>query len=152
MSIAPQLRKVFLMDLIQGLSITFKRQAPKDCQTEQYPQERPMIADRFRGQPMMKLGENGESLCIGCNLCALACPENLITMKSDRDPVTKKKVMTTYVYDVSRCMFCGLCEEACPTESLKLGTGYEMALYSREGMVLDRQVLEHRTAPEPYEK
>lgn len=152
MSIAPLLRKIFLVDLLKGLSITFKYQDPKDCQTEQYPQERPVIADRYRGQPLMKLGENGESLCIGCNLCALACPENLITMKSDRDPVTKKKVMTTYVYDVSRCMFCGLCEEACPTESLKLGTGYEMALYSREGMVLDREVLEHRKDPERYEK
>jgi NADH-quinone oxidoreductase subunit I len=153
MSIAPLLRKVFLLDLLKGLSITFKYQTPKETQTAQYPQERPQIADRFRGQPLMKLDPvTGDSLCIGCNLCALACPENLITMKSERDPVTKKKVMTTYVYDVSRCMFCGLCEEACPTESLKLGQGYEMALYSREGMVLDRQVLEHRTDPEPYDK
>ena len=152
MSIAPLLRKIFLVDLLKGLSITFKYQDPKDCQTAQYPQERPVIADRYRGQPLMKLDAEGKSLCIGCNLCALACPENLITMKSDRDPVTKKKVMVSYVYDVSRCMFCGLCEEACPTESLKLGQGYEMALYSREGMVLDRQVLEHRTDPEPYEK
>ncbi len=152
MSLVPLLRKIFLIDLLKGLSITFRYQDPEEIQTEQYPQERPTIADRYRGQPLMKLGENGETLCIGCNLCALACPENLIKVTADRDPVTKKKVMTGYVYDVSRCMFCGLCEEACPTESLKLGQGYEMVLYSREGMVLDRPVLEHRKDPEPYDK
>ena len=59
MSISPLLRKIFLVDLLKGLSITFKYQDPKDCQTEQYPQERPVITDRFRGQPLMKLGENG---------------------------------------------------------------------------------------------
>jgi NADH-quinone oxidoreductase subunit I len=152
MSIAPLLRKIFLVDLLKGLSITFKYQNPKDCQTEQYPQVRPVIADRYRGQPLMKLDENGKSLCIGCNLCALACPENLITMKSDRDPVTKKKVMTTYVYDVSRCMFCGLCEDACPTDALELTQDFEMAQYNREGLIWDRAKLEHGPEPTIYKK
>ena len=41
-------------------------------------------------------------------------------------------------------MFCGLCEEACSTDALELTQDYEMALYSREGMVLDQAALEAR--------
>ena len=42
-------------------------------------------------------------------------------------------------------MFCGLCEEACSTDALELTQDYEMALYSREGMVLDRSRAGART-------
>jgi NADH-quinone oxidoreductase subunit I len=49
-------------------------------------------------------------------------------------------------------MFCGLCEEACPTNSLKLSPEYELALYTREGMHLDRDKLEHGIPRKEYEK
>ncbi len=49
-------------------------------------------------------------------------------------------------------MFCGLCEEACPTDALELTPDYEMALYSREGMVLRQEVLEDGLEPKGYEK
>ena len=75
MSIAPLLRKVFLVDLIKGLSVTFKYQAPSEIVTEQYPLERPEIAERYRGQPRMNVNpDTGETLCLACELCALACP------------------------------------------------------------------------------
>ena len=34
-------RKVFLIDLLQGLKVTFRYQDPKEIYTEQYPMERP---------------------------------------------------------------------------------------------------------------
>jgi NADH-quinone oxidoreductase subunit I len=45
------LRRVFLVDLFKGMWVTFRYQAPKNIYTEQYPQERPMVAERYRGGP-----------------------------------------------------------------------------------------------------
>ncbi len=151
MSIAPLLRKVFLVDLLKGLSVTFRYQAPGEIVTEQYPLERPEIAERYRGQPRMNVNpDTGETLCMACELCALACPEKLIKITSERNPVTKKKELRTFVYDTSRCMFCGLCEEACPSDALELSQDYEAALYSREGFILDRERLEKGPSPTVY--
>ena len=56
---------------------------------EQYPSERPKVAERYRGAPRLNINpENGETLCISCNLCALACPENLIVVTSVRNEQT----------------------------------------------------------------
>jgi NADH-quinone oxidoreductase subunit I len=44
-------------------------------------------------------------------------------------------------------MFCGLCVESCSTDCLELSQDYEMATYSREGLILDRARLE--CGPEP---
>jgi NADH-quinone oxidoreductase subunit I len=150
MSLSPLLRKVFLVDLLKGLRVTFKYQHPKEIYTEQYPLERPEIAERYRGLPRMNVNpDTGETLCIACDLCAKACPEHLIVVESERDPVTKRKVLTNYTYDISRCMFCGLCEEACSTDALELSQDYEIAQFGREGLVLDRKRLE--AGPEPTE-
>jgi NADH-quinone oxidoreductase subunit I len=152
-SLAPILRKVLLLDLLKGLSVTFKYQHPKEVCTEQYPMERPEIAERYRGIPRLNNHpDTGETLCIACDLCALACPEHLIVVKSERNPETKKKVMTSWTYDASRCMFCGLCEDACPTDSLELSQDYEFATYDRDHFVLDRAMLEQGTQPTVYEK
>src|ERR1035438_259829 len=79
------LKKIFLVDLFQGLFVTFRNQNPKYIYTEQYPAERPKVAERYRGAPRLNNNpENGETLCISCNLCALACPENLIVVTGNR--------------------------------------------------------------------
>ena len=153
MSLSPLLRKVFLVDLVKGLSVTFHNQSEKERITEQYPLERPVVFERYRGQPRLNVNpDSGESLCIVCNLCALACPEQLIVVKGERNPTTKRKEVVSWTYDLSRCMFCGLCEEACSTDALELTQDYEMALYSRDGMVLDQTALEHGQEPVRYAK
>ena len=94
MSVSPLLRKVFLVDLVKGLSVTFHNQSEKERITEQYPLERPVVVERYRGQPRLNVNpDTGESLCIVCNLCALACPEQLIVVKGERNPVTKRKAL-----------------------------------------------------------
>jgi len=153
--------RLLLFDLIKGLALTLKYHNKsllepreggnpnKGIYTEQYPRERPRIAERFRGAPRLNLNpETGETLCIACNLCAMACPENCIEVGAYSRPVLedgkprKKKVLTTFIFDTSRCMFCNLCAEACPTDCLELTQEFELASYSRSSFVWDREMLE----------
>ena len=134
------LKKIFLADLFQGLWVTFRNQDPKLIYTE-----------RYRGAPRLNINpDNGETLCIACNLCALACPESLIVVTSERNEETKRKELTTFTYDTSRCMFCGLCEDACPVDALELTQDFEMATYTRDGQIWDRQMLEEGPKPTQY--
>jgi NADH-quinone oxidoreductase subunit I len=145
------LRTVFFVDLLEGLRVTFGYQPTKFVVTEQYPAERPKIAERFRGAPRLNNNpDTGETLCIACNLCAVACPENLIVVGSERNEQTRRKELTTFTYDISRCMFCGLCEDACPVDALELTQDFELASYSREGAIWDRQMLEEGPKPTRY--
>ncbi len=147
------LNKLFLVDLIKGLSLTFRYQHPKEVYTEQYPLQRPQVAERYRGAPRLNVNpDTNETMCIACDLCALACPERLIVVSSERNPATKRKELTTFTYDLSRCMFCGLCEDACPTDALELTQDFEIASYNRNGMIWDRKTLEQGPQPTEYKK
>ena len=54
------LKKIFLVDLFQGLWVTFRNQNPKYIYTEQYPAERPKVAERYRGAPRLNINpDNG---------------------------------------------------------------------------------------------
>jgi NADH-quinone oxidoreductase subunit I len=155
------IRRLFLLDLFKGLGLTLKYNAralyePREggnpnqaIYTEQYPLERPRVSERFRGAPRLNLDpETGGTLCIACDLCALACPVDCIEVGSirrevrDGDKVNKKKVLTTFIFDTSRCMFCNLCSEACPTDCLELTQSFELAVYHRSGFRWDREMLE----------
>jgi NADH-quinone oxidoreductase subunit I len=151
MTMIALVKKIFLVDLLAGLWVTFRNQHPKYIYTEQYPAERPQVAERYRGAPRLNINpDNGQTLCIACDLCALACPENLIVVGSERNLETKRKELTFFTYDLSRCMFCGLCEDACPVDALELTQDFELASYTREGMIWDRQMLEEGPRPTPY--
>ena len=154
-----KLKRFFFGDLIAGLKLTLKYNwgALTDknsvsgfgIYTEQYPKVRPEVAPRFHGSPRLNMDpETYETLCIACNLCALACPEDCIdVIPMDIEIVTagkerKKKVLDEFIFDTSRCMFCALCQEACPTSCLELTQDFELATYSRAGFVWNRQLLE----------
>src|SRR5579863_8205423 len=153
MGLPSLLRKVFLVDLLQGLKITFRYQDPREVYTEQYPLERPQVAERYRGAPRLNVNpDTDETMCIACDLCALACPENLIVVSSARNENTRRKELTDFTYDLSRCMFCGLCEDACPVDALELTQDFELASYTREGWIWDRKTLEKGPQPTQYQR
>jgi NADH-quinone oxidoreductase subunit I len=118
--------------------------------TIRYPEQKKQRADRFRGRHELRTYENGLEMCIGCELCQVACPANVITvLAAENDPNNPHSPGERYGYkyqvDLLRCIFCGLCEEACPTECLHLTQEFEMANYSRESLVLQKDQLVNRT-------
>ena len=52
------LRKMLFVDLMKGLKVTFRNQDPKEAITEQYPLQRPQVAERFRGAPRLNNNPN----------------------------------------------------------------------------------------------
>ena len=50
---------------------------------------------------------------------------------------------TRSVYQIhkTRCIFCGYCEEACPVSAIFMGKDYELAVYSNEDFIWDKQDL-----------
>jgi NADH-quinone oxidoreductase subunit I len=77
-------------------------------------------------------------------------PENLIVVTSVRTEQTRGKDLTTFTYDLSRCMFRGVCEDACPVDALELTQDFELASYTREGGIWNRQMLEEGLRPTQY--
>ncbi|HQY17421.1 MAG TPA: 4Fe-4S binding protein [Ferruginibacter sp.] len=107
---------------------------PKEIITQQYPDEMPVIAERFRGEVVLMHDENNEHACTGCTACELACPNGSIKIvtKFDISPEgKKKKAIDKFVYHLEMCTMCNLCVEACPTSAIKMDTAYEHSVFDR---------------------
>ena len=70
MGIPSLLRKIFMVDLLQGLKVTFRYQDPREIYTEQYPLERPQVAERYRGAPRLNVNPTRMRPCALPATCA----------------------------------------------------------------------------------
>lgn len=143
--------------LAKGLGVTLKALFRKKT-TYQYPNTKKPRSARYRGRHELRRYADGLEMCVGCELCQVACPANAITVQAaENDPQNPHSPGERYAYkyevDLLRCIFCGYCEEACPTEALHLTQDFELAGFSREELVLGRATLVNQhtsdfTAPE----
>lgn len=138
------LKKVFFVDMIQGLFVTFNYTFSKTV-TLRYPDEEKWIPyKRFRGLHTLNRNEEGKELCVGCELCQKSCPTQCITVIPMEDKTGKgiaDRVAYRWEINLLRCMYCGLCEDACPTEALKLGREYELATTSMQRQLRTKEEL-----------
>ena len=65
------------LDSVKGFAVTF-RQILKKPITQQYPEYKRPVYPRFRGRHRLWRHENGLEKCVGCSLCAAACPADCI--------------------------------------------------------------------------
>jgi NADH-quinone oxidoreductase subunit I len=106
----------------------------KEIITQQYPDVKPALADRFKGEVVMPHDESNEHACTGCTACELACPNGtikIITKFETGADGKRKKALDTFVYHLELCTLCNLCIIACPTDAIKMAQTYEHSVFDR---------------------
>ena len=131
--------------LRKGFGLTFKSMFRPSSTTE-YPDTRRDTAPRFHGRHVLNRWPDGLEKCVGCELCAWACPADAIFVRGeDNTPQARfspgERYGADYQINYLRCIFCGLCIEACPTRALTMTNEYELSADKREDFIFTKEML-----------
>jgi len=123
-----------------GMKVTITQMVSPTV-TLQYPHVKKPMPERVRNRLYMNFDD-----CIGCELCAKACPVDCIDIEVLKAPPTenlgetstkqKKRIyVTKFDIDIAKCCYCALCVYPCPTECLKMTDVYEFSEYDRHNLI-----------------
>jgi NADH-quinone oxidoreductase subunit I len=139
-------------ETLRGLKTTFAR-VVEGVHTIQYPEQKVPVYPRFRGRHKLHRfeesaggGHAGLEKCVGCSLCAAACPSDCIrVVAAENTPEHRvsagERYAAVYEINISRCIFCGYCEVACPFDAITMGHDFEMSDYNRSDLIFTKEML-----------
>ena len=105
------------------------------------------VYPRFRGRHKLhRFEDTGLEKCVGCSLCAAACPADCIrVVAAENTPENRvsagERYAAVYEINLSRCIFCGYCEVACPFDAITMGHDFEMSDYNRSDLIFTKEML-----------
>lgn len=129
-----------IISVLYGMKVTIVHLFNRPV-TIQYPVEKKLIPARARNRLFNKIED-----CIGCGICARACPVQCITITTEKrepdeppvfasDGTPIKLRVTQFDIDMSLCCYCGLCAHPCPTSCLTMTDEYEYSVYDKKELV-----------------
>lgn len=74
-----------LLSPLAGYGVTISSMF-RPVETERYPFEKPRVMPRFHGRHQLNRYDDGLEKCIGCELCAWACPADAIYVEAAPTP------------------------------------------------------------------
>jgi NADH-quinone oxidoreductase subunit I len=136
-----------LPQAVRGFWVTFRTMFKKVV-TEQYPEDAAKFPPkpRFHGRHQLNRWSDGLEKCVGCELCAWACPADAILVQGDSNTEEERfspgeRYGRVYQINYTRCIFCGLCIEACPTRALTMTNVFELADNNRADLIFEKKDL-----------
>jgi NADH-quinone oxidoreductase subunit I len=133
------------MNVIRGFATTFKHLLEEPV-TTQYPEQEAPLMMRYKGRHHLRRYDNGLEKCIGCSLCAAACPADAIWVEAAENSDDERyspgeRYAKTYEINMLRCIFCGYCEDACPTQAIELGHEFQLTFTDRADAIFTKEML-----------
>ena len=138
-----------LFPQVAGFGVTFSTMFRK-LETEEYPEVKRPTQPRYHGRHQLNRHPDGLEKCVGCELCAWACPADAIYVEGANNDDSEggsgrfspgERYGRVYQINYLRCIFCGLCIEACPTRALTMTNVYELADDRRDKLIFEKHQL-----------
>src|SRR6476661_8480055 len=116
--------RLYLPAIIGGFKVTLRHFFKKKV-TMQYPEERWVVPDGYRGAPYLVKDQEGRTKCVSCQLCEFVCPPKAIRItppgpEGSPEVGNVEKAPKEFEINMLRCIFCGYCQEVCPEEAIFL--------------------------------
>ena len=96
-SFSDWLKTLTFYELLVGMKATLTHLLNYKPITLQYPHEKRLLPDNYRGMLALLRYDDGTEKCVGCDLCEAACPSRVIRVNQNKknknkiDKTNKKK-------------------------------------------------------------
>jgi len=138
--------RLYLPAILGGFKVTLRHFFKKKV-TMQYPEEKWVVPEGYRGAPYLVKDQEGHTKCVSCQLCEFVCPPKAIKIIPPgpagplADRPNAEKMPKEFEIDMLRCIFCGFCQEVCPEEAIFLQKDYSLTGTSRAEMIYNKEKL-----------
>jgi NADH-quinone oxidoreductase subunit I len=143
--------RLYVPAILGGFRVTWRHFAntifKRGPVTMQYPEERWVVPEGYRGAPYLVKDQEGKTKCVSCQLCEFVCPPKAIKITppgpegQPADRANAEKMPKEFEINMLRCIFCGFCQEVCPEEAIFLMKDYSLTGESREEMIYNKEKL-----------